>query len=42
LPEASPHWEHPNVFISPHQSALTDVDDILESFREAAPVYSVE
>jgi phosphoglycerate dehydrogenase-like enzyme len=35
LSEASPLWKHPSVFISPHQSAQTDLDDILESFREA-------
>ena len=35
LPETSPFWEQPNVFVSPHQAGLTDVDDILESFREA-------
>jgi len=31
----SPLWEHPAIFISPHQSALTDIHDIVESFHEA-------
>jgi phosphoglycerate dehydrogenase-like enzyme len=35
LPVGSPLWEHPDIFISPHQSALTDIQDIVESFYEA-------
>ena len=35
LPFESPLWEHPDIFISPHQSALTDIHDIVESFHEA-------
>ena len=35
LPVGSPLWEHPDIFISPHQSALTDIHDIVESFYEA-------
>jgi len=35
LPEDSILWNHPKIFISPHQSAVTDIDDIIESFNEA-------
>ncbi len=35
LPEESPLWDHPDIFISPHQSAVTDIDDVMESFLEA-------
>ena len=35
LPVESPLWEHSDIFISPHQSALTDIHDIVESFYEA-------
>jgi len=35
LPASSPLWNHPDIYISPHQAAVTDVEDILESFLEA-------
>ena len=28
-------WHHPQVFVSPHQAALTDVDDVIMSFTQA-------
>ncbi len=35
LPEASPLWDNPKVFISPHQSAVTDIQDVIDSFLTA-------
>lgn len=28
-------WQHPQVFVSPHQAAITDVHDVMTSFTEA-------
>lgn len=28
-------WQHPQVFVSPHQAALTDVEDVMMSFTQA-------
>ncbi len=35
LPVSSSLWDHPDIYISPHQAAVTDVEDIVESFLEA-------
>lgn len=35
LPPQSWLWHHPQVFVSPHQAAITDVQDVLASFTEA-------
>ena len=35
LPESSPLWKNPKVFITPHQASLTDIDDVKESFTSA-------
>lgn len=35
LPGDSPLWTHPKIFISPHQSAVTDIRDIMDSFCQA-------
>lgn len=35
LPQDSWLWHHPQVFVSPHQAAITDVDDVMVSFTEA-------
>ena len=35
LPQDSWLWLHPRVFVSPHQAALTDVDDVMMSFNAA-------
>ncbi|MNY46388.1 Glyoxylate/hydroxypyruvate reductase A [compost metagenome] len=32
LPEVSPLWEHPNVVITPHISAVTGIEEAMESF----------
>ena len=39
LPEGSPLWDHPDIFISPHQSAVTDIADVMESFLEAHKLF---
>ncbi len=39
LPADSWLWQHPKVFISPHQAAITDIDDVISSFTEALPAY---
>lgn len=28
-------WDHPDIFVSPHQAAVTDIDDVMENFPEA-------
>jgi len=40
LPAASWLWHHPRVFISPHQAAITDIDDIATSFVTALQAIS--
>lgn len=35
LPRDSWLWRHPQVFVSPHQAAITDVQDVMRSFTEA-------
>lgn len=35
LPQDSWLWQHPQVFVSPHQAAVTDIDDVMMSFTEA-------
>lgn len=35
LPQDSWLWQHPQVFVSPHQAAITDVHDIMTSFAAA-------
>lgn len=39
LPKASWLWCHPRVFISPHQAAITDIDDVVTSFIAALSAY---
>lgn len=34
LPDASPLWEHPNVIITPHISAITSPEEAVECFLE--------
>ncbi len=42
LPASSSLWKHPKIFISPHQSAITDIDDVLESFIHAYELVGTE
>lgn len=35
LPQDSWLWPHPQVFVSPHQAAITDIDDVMMSFTQA-------
>jgi glyoxylate/hydroxypyruvate reductase len=35
LPENSALWNNPKVVITPHQAAITDIDDIMMSFTQA-------
>ena len=42
LPESSSLWKHPKIFISPHQAAITDVEDVVESFVEAYRLIGTE
>ena len=32
LPENSPLWNHDKLFITPHQAAITDINDVVNSF----------
>ncbi len=34
LPASSPLWNRPDVTITPHQAALTELDDVIESFNK--------
>lgn len=40
LPPTSWLWQHPKVFVSPHQAAITDIDDVLSSFMSALHAYT--
>lgn len=35
LAQDSWFWQHPQVFVSPHQAAITDVHDVMTSFTQA-------
>lgn len=35
LPSSSPFWAHKKVMVSPHQSGITSVEGVVESFSEA-------
>lgn len=35
LPQHSWLWRHPQVFVSPHQAAITDLQDVMTSFTQA-------
>ena len=41
LPKSSWLWQHPQVFVSPHQAAITDIDDVTKSFLAALEAYAV-
>ncbi len=40
LPKSSWLWQHPQVFISPHQAAITDINDVINSFIAAFEAYT--
>jgi len=42
LPQDSWLWSHPQVFVSPHQAAVTDVQDVMMSFTEALRAHEHE
>ncbi|MEN8248776.1 MAG: NAD(P)-dependent oxidoreductase, partial [Bacteroidota bacterium] len=39
LPESSALWDHDKIVITPHQSGITDVDDVISSFDQAYQGY---
>lgn len=41
LPTDSWLWQHPQVFVSPHQAAITDVHDVMKSFTQALQAYEL-
>lgn len=41
LPQDSWLWQHPQVFVSPHQAAITDVHDVMKSFTQALHAYEL-
>lgn len=42
LPIDSWLWQHPKVFISPHQAAVTDIDDVVPNFLTALDAYATQ
>lgn len=41
LPQDSWLWQHPQVFVSPHQAAITNVHDVMKSFTQALQAYEL-
>jgi phosphoglycerate dehydrogenase-like enzyme len=42
LPSDSELWQHEKVIITPHQAAITNIDDLMISFREALAAWNDE